>query len=150
MGGMSIFEPESLAIFLGPILLNHLNVLKTMLWGALLVATNLLNTCIYIFFSFSFSLFLRLWRDHRADFQMLISSWPSHCVTFITGYNKTVTSSLSPQLFKLLTKTTKTKLYYTPFFSSLLFFLFFFFLSFFFFLLEFVHLYLFLFFLRNY
>ena len=55
MGGMSIFEPESLAIFLGPILLNHLNVLKTMLWGALLVATNLLNTCIYIYiFSFLF------------------------------------------------------------------------------------------------
>ena len=30
----------------GPILLNHLNMLKIMLWGALLVATSLLNTCI--------------------------------------------------------------------------------------------------------
>ena len=30
----------------GPILPNHLNLLKTMLWGALLVATSLLNTCI--------------------------------------------------------------------------------------------------------
>ena len=29
-----------------PILPNHLNMLKTMLWGALLVATSLLNTCI--------------------------------------------------------------------------------------------------------
>ena len=27
-------------------LLNHLNMLTTMLWGALLVATNLLNICI--------------------------------------------------------------------------------------------------------
>ena len=31
---------------IGLILSNHLNMLKTMLWGALLVATNLMNTCI--------------------------------------------------------------------------------------------------------
>ena len=30
----------------GPILPNHLNLLKNMIWGALIVATNLLNTCI--------------------------------------------------------------------------------------------------------
>ena len=30
----------------GPILPNDLNMLKTMIWGALLVATSLLNTCI--------------------------------------------------------------------------------------------------------
>ena len=32
----------------GPILSNHLNILTTMLGGALLVATSLLNTCISI------------------------------------------------------------------------------------------------------
>ena len=30
----------------GQFLPNHLNMLTTVLWGALLVATNLLNTCI--------------------------------------------------------------------------------------------------------
>ena len=30
----------------GPILPNDLNMLETMIWGALLVATSLLNTCI--------------------------------------------------------------------------------------------------------
>ena len=30
----------------GKFLPNHLNMLTTMLWGALFVATNLLNTCI--------------------------------------------------------------------------------------------------------
>ena len=32
--------------FSAPILPNHLNMFKTMLWGALFLATNLLNTCI--------------------------------------------------------------------------------------------------------
>ena len=39
---------HSWSIF-SPILPDHLNMLKTMLWGALLVTTNLLNTCIYFY-----------------------------------------------------------------------------------------------------
>ena len=39
-------QPRPYLVNFGPILPNHLNTLKTMLWDALLVANNLLNTCI--------------------------------------------------------------------------------------------------------
>ena len=37
-------QPHPYVVNFDPILTNHLNMLKTMLWGTLLVATNLLNT----------------------------------------------------------------------------------------------------------
>ena len=37
-------QPRPYLVNFGSILPNHLNVLKTVLWGALLVATSLLNT----------------------------------------------------------------------------------------------------------
>ena len=36
-------QPRPYLVNFDPILPNHLNILKTMLWGALLVATSLLN-----------------------------------------------------------------------------------------------------------
>ena len=39
-------QPRPYLVNCGPILPNDLNMLKTMIWGALLVATSVLNTCI--------------------------------------------------------------------------------------------------------
>ena len=102
----------------------------------------LFSTSISIFniFFFFFLFFLRLcsveWSSSRRDIQMLISSWPSHCVTFITGYNKTLWHHPCPHSYlkflqKLQIQNFITLLFF-PFFSTLFFIFYLFFLNFFF------------------
>ena len=51
----------------GSIFPNHLIMIKTMLWGALLVATSLLNTFIKLFFTFFISKLDKNWLSYEQN-----------------------------------------------------------------------------------
>ena len=54
-------QPRPYLVNLWPILPNDLNMLKSMIWGALLVATSLLNTCKKIGWVMNKILYAHIW-----------------------------------------------------------------------------------------